>query len=56
MQLDLQMQVNAILMGGASLGKYNALNFSRKQENYADQAVKISLNKQNMISWAYMTC
>ena len=29
---------NAILMGGASLGKYNALNFSRKQENYADQA------------------
>ena len=47
---------NAILMGGASLGKYNALNFSRKQENYADQAALRFLNKQNMILWAYMTC
>lgn len=38
---------NAILMGGASLGRYNAMSFSRKQENFADQAALRFLEKSN---------
>lgn len=38
---------NAILMGGASFGRYSALSFSRKQESYADQAALRFLEKSN---------